>query len=158
MSQSCQLVQIATCCHEQTSRARPLHVFCLVSSPPYCMMEPSVAMVTGVANSNSTVEIGLLVALGCCWSRVGMKKGIDPPVLFFFGLLFLESLIPPSCLFLMSYCSETDWKHSHHLLSQATSTSPVSSQPLVKDPQSDMTVENIIINDATLGLTVLKLF
>lgn len=83
MSQSCQLVQIATCCHEQTSRARPLHVFCLVSSPSYCMMEPSVAMVTGVANSNSTVEIGLLVALGCCWSRVGMKKGINPPFWFF---------------------------------------------------------------------------
>lgn len=120
------------------------------------MMEPSVAMVTAVANSNSAVEIGLLVALGCCWSWVGMKKGINPLVFFLFAFPG-ELDFSIASLFLVSYCSETDWKHSHHLLSQATSASPVSSQPLVKDPQSDMTVENIVVNDATLGLTVLKL-
>lgn len=106
--------------------------FSCVSSPPYCMMELSVAMVTVVANSNSTVEMGLLVALACCWSWVGMKKGINPPFLFAFPGELDSSIVS---VFLVRCCSETDWKHSHHLPSQATSASPVSSQPLVKDPQ-----------------------
>lgn len=47
------------------------------------MAEPSVAMATVVANSNSTVETELLVAFGSCWSWVGMKKGMKPLAVYF---------------------------------------------------------------------------
>lgn len=89
------------------------HFLPRVSSPPYCMTELSVAMVTAVASSNSTAAIVLLIALGCCWSWVGMIKGMKP---LCFGCFSLESFISPSCLFSESSWSETDWKYSHHLL------------------------------------------
>lgn len=69
-------------------------------------------MVTVVANSNRTAEIVLLIALGCCYSWVGMIKGMKPLSVF-----SLESLISASCrCFCLVADQKTDWKHFHHLL------------------------------------------
>lgn len=88
------------------------HFLPCVSSPPYCMTELSVAMVTVVANSNSTGEIVLHIALRYCWSRVGMIKGMKPLSVFFPRELYFSVM----SVFLMSSRSETDWKRFHHLL------------------------------------------
>lgn len=117
------------------SEARPVHVFLpCMSGPPYCVTELSVAMVTVVANSNSTVELVLPIALGCCWSWVGMMTGMKPRSPFLF---FLESFISPSRLRCWRAADQKLTGNIFTVYSQATSTSAVSSQPLVKDPRSN---------------------
>lgn len=70
---------------------------------------------------------------GCCWSLAGMNEGMKSHSSSSLDLYF--SIVSVGCL---SYWCELRLTAIvfHHLLSQETSASPLSPQPLVKEPQS----------------------
>lgn len=60
------------------------------------------------------------------------------------GDLFLLCCVCQLCALLMHSAAEIDWKSCYGLLSQATSTSPLSSQPLVKETQALDSVQSAV--------------